>query len=240
VLRRPKAIVFDMGGVFLTAASRWEADTFALSFPEGLPEAAPFDWFLALSQACLTHYTSHPVPRPAVDMGPVIGEHLAARGIEPTAEAVRRWSAILAQWEVRPIYPHVAATLAELNALGIRLGLVSNTVFDGRLHRINFARHGILERLETTVFSAEFGWNKPHPGIFAHALDAMGVDPRDAWYVGDRPDRDVCGAHGAGMTAVLVNSAHVDAMTKAPENRPDLWVTNIASLPGIVARLSAG
>ena len=43
---------------------------------------------------------------------------------------------------------------------------------------------------------------KPDPRIFRLALDAMGVDAGDAWYVGDMPAIDVVGARRAGLRPV--------------------------------------
>jgi putative hydrolase of the HAD superfamily len=97
---------------------------------------------------------------------------------------------------------------------------------------------GILDLFEFAVFSAEFGTNKPDPSIFRHALDSMAVDAGDAWYVGDKPNRDVCGAHGVGMKAVLVDSAHHEHINDAPENVPDLRIADISELPGLLKTLT--
>jgi FMN phosphatase YigB (HAD superfamily) len=37
------------------------------------------------------------------------------------------------------------------------------------------------------------------------ALDALGLEPDDAWYVGDLPGIDVVGPLRAGMTPVLMD-----------------------------------
>jgi hypothetical protein len=48
------------------------------------------------------------------------------------------------------------------------------------------------------VDSALFGAEKPDPAIFRAALDALGVDPGEALYVGDLYEVDVLGARAAG------------------------------------------
>lgn len=238
-LPKPGALLFDMGGVLLESADSWDAASFPRSFPQGLPEDAPLDWFLDVSRRILDAYFGLPDPRPSMDPRPIIAEALARRGFEPYAEAVERWYAIVAQWEVRPLYPFVAGTLRTLHAEGYRLGLISNvlTVQDG--HRALFRDAGIHDLFEVMVFSSEFGLNKPSPSIFSHALERMGIAADCAWYIGDKPHRDVCGAHATGMTAVLVDSAYHHRIADAPENAPDLTIPDISHLPACLRRMAS-
>src|SRR5918999_252953 len=78
------------------------------------------------------------------------------------------------------------ALLEALRARGIRLGLVSNAFDPGWLLRRDLDQMGVGERLGYTVFSSEVGKRKPHPDIFRRALDALGVAPEEALFVGDR------------------------------------------------------
>ena len=238
MLHRPDAIVFDMGGVLLDPAERYDASSFTKSFPNGLPEPAPLDWFIGMSRECSEYFISLEPPRPAVDWRPFIARWLEKRAVEATDEAVARWRRIMEQWELRPLFPHVRPTLAALHAQGVRMGVVSNTLSAAEGAREHFRDGGILEFFETTVFSAEFGTNKPDPAIFCHALDTMGVAPERAWYVGDKPQRDICGAHRAGMTALLVDSAHTHRIHDAPDHYPDHRIPDITVLPELVASLS--
>jgi putative hydrolase of the HAD superfamily len=61
---------------------------------------------------------------------------------------------------------------------------------------------GLTERLDFAVFSSEVGVRKPHPQIFERALEALGVEPENALFVGDRLYEDVRGAGELGMTTV--------------------------------------
>jgi putative hydrolase of the HAD superfamily len=61
---------------------------------------------------------------------------------------------------------------------------------------------GIAQRIDFAVFSSEVGKRKPHPAIFERALDALGVAPGEAMFVGDRLYEDVRGANEVGMTSV--------------------------------------
>ena len=92
-----------------------------------------------------------------------------------------------------------------LRERGIRVGVLSNTIWTREYHRALFARDGVLDLVDGDVYSSEIPWVKPHPEAFAAALDAVGVtDPGRAVYVGDRPFEDVHGAQAAGLRAVLV------------------------------------
>lgn len=91
-------------------------------------------------------------------------------------------------------------TLRSLRARGVKLALVSN--YDSRLHRVA-AELGLAPLLDAVVVSAEVGWAKPSPRIYAAALAALGVGAGEALMVGDRPKEDAAGAAAAGLRSVL-------------------------------------
>ncbi len=95
------------------------------------------------------------------------------------------------------------AALDRLRAGGLRLGVVSNSV--GRVEEALVAA-GLRDCFEVVIDSALVGVEKPDPAIFRAALDALGVAPPEALYVGDLYDVDVVGARAAGMEAVLLVS----------------------------------
>lgn len=103
--------------------------------------------------------------------------------------------------------PGAVETLATLRERGTRIGLISNTVWPAELHLEDLEELGILPYLEHLTFSGELGFWKPNPQIFQHALNALGVAPEQAVFVGDSPREDVRGAQGVGMRAVWVRSA---------------------------------
>ncbi|HEO72320.1 MAG TPA: HAD family hydrolase [Candidatus Hydrogenedentes bacterium] len=230
---RPEAILLDMGGVLLDPADRWDAESFPLSFPNGLPEPAPLEWFLAMSEDIAKTFLALKPPRPVMDVRPFVETWLWRCKTVPTPAAVRRWLDVIEQWEVREVYEFVPGVLATLRGAGFRLGVISNTLTAGRALRAHFCRAGILDFFEMTLFSAEFGVNKPHPALFQHALDCMGLDASKAWYVGDKPQRDICGAHGVGMTTVLVDGPHADRAHDGPEYMPDLRIEDLSALPAV-------
>lgn len=91
--------------------------------------------------------------------------------------------------------------LARLRAAGLRLGVVSNS--DGRAEEA-LAAAGLRDYFDVVIDSTLAGVEKPDPAIFRAALDALGVPPAQALYVGDLYEVDVIGARAAGMPAVLL------------------------------------
>ncbi|NUM55558.1 MAG: HAD family hydrolase [Candidatus Hydrogenedentes bacterium] len=236
MLKRPEAILFDMGGVLLESVDMWTDAGFEKSYPNGLPNGASPEWFMGMSRDILARYERLPAPRPAMDLRPIIAEWLPKAGMDASAETVEDWYGVLGWWEVRPLYPFVREALKRINDMGYRIGLISNTLLTSQYHRDLFRAGGIFDLFEFMVFSAEFGANKPDPRIFRHALDAMKLDASCAWYVGDKPHRDVCGAHGVGMTAVLVDGPYEHRMSDSPAHEPDVRVRDISELPELLVK----
>jgi HAD superfamily hydrolase (TIGR01549 family) len=88
---------------------------------------------------------------------------------------------------------HLQANVSVLERLveRYRLGIVSN--FYGNLARV-CADTGIARYFDVLVDSACVGHRKPEPAIFHRALDALGVRPDSAVFVGDSLERDMAGA----------------------------------------------
>jgi HAD superfamily hydrolase (TIGR01509 family) len=99
------------------------------------------------------------------------------------------------------VRPRTVESLTKLRAAGLRLGIVSNS--DGRVDEALSAA-GLREYFDVVLDSALVGMEKPDPAIFQAALDALGVAPGEALYVGDLYEVDVVGAQAAGMEAVLL------------------------------------
>ncbi len=102
-------------------------------------------------------------------------------------------------WE---IYPEIEGALAELDRMGLALGLISN--WDERLPRL-LDGLGLSARLAAVVYSQEVGAEKPHRHIFAAALDRLELPPARVLHVGDRNRHDVEGARAVGMHALLLD-----------------------------------
>jgi putative hydrolase of the HAD superfamily len=84
-----------------------------------------------------------------------------------------------------------------------RLGVVTNGI--DRVQRARLAASGLAPFFETIVTSQGCGFAKPDPRILHVALDAMGVAPRQALYVGDDATTDGGAAREAGVRFVWMD-----------------------------------
>jgi putative hydrolase of the HAD superfamily len=127
--------------------------------------------------------------------------------------------------------------LRELRDRGIRVGVLSNTMWPRSAHERVFRRDGVLDLIDAAVYSSEIPWTKPHPEAFRAAMTAVGVDdPAACVFVGDRPYDDVHGAKRVGMRAVLIPHSEVPPFD---EVTPDAVITRLADLPAHLDAWSA-
>ncbi len=104
--------------------------------------------------------------------------------------------------QVRPVWEG-------LRERGIRVGILSNTIWSRDYHRGVFERDGVLDLIDADVYSSEIAWTKPHLKAFHASAEALGVEPSEAVYVGDRPFEDVHGSQLAGMRAIWVPHSEI-------------------------------
>jgi putative hydrolase of the HAD superfamily len=108
--------------------------------------------------------------------------------------------------------PDVAPLLRTLRTRGIRVGVLSNTMWPRALHERVFLRDNVLDLIDGSVYSSEIAWTKPHPEAFRAAMASVGVtDPATCVFVGDRPFDDIYGAKSLGMRTALIPNSTVPA-----------------------------
>jgi len=135
-------------------------------------------------------------------------------------EAIRLIEAAFTKRSAWYVFPDVMPALRAIGNAGVRMGVISNFVWGGAelIHDLELAQH-----FEALTISARVGFQKPHHGIFQHALDAMHVDPRDAIHIGDSYKADVTGARAMGIEPVLIDRGGGDpARVRDERNDPDL------------------
>jgi putative hydrolase of the HAD superfamily len=99
------------------------------------------------------------------------------------------------------LFPDTLPGLRALNA-AFALGLVSDAQRAYLDPEIDMC--GLRSLFDVIVVSSDCGYRKPDPRLFAIALRRLGTPASQAIYVGDNVERDVCGAHNAGLRAVLL------------------------------------
>jgi putative hydrolase of the HAD superfamily len=124
--------------------------------------------------------------------------------------------------------PEAADLLGYLRDNGIRVGVLSNTMWPRAWHEGIFRRDGIFDLIDGAVYTSEIDWTKPHPEAFRAAMAAVGATAAsDCVFVGDRPFEDVHGAKAVGMRAVLIPHSDVPAFESAS---PDAVISRLADL----------
>jgi putative hydrolase of the HAD superfamily len=141
----------------------------------------------------------------------------------------RLTATLLAALRFRP-YPEAPGALTALRERGLRLVVLSN--WDVSLHD-QLAATGLSALLDGAVSSAEVGVGKPHPDIYARALEMAGARAGEAVMVGDSPDTDVAGALALGIEAVIVDRGGA-AELPAGAHRVD----SLAELPALIESLA--
>ncbi|MCC7353347.1 MAG: HAD family hydrolase, partial [Anaerolineae bacterium] len=116
------------------------------------------------------------------------------------------WKEVYTDPATYRLFPDTLPTLKALRERGYRLGVISN--WDWSLPEL-LDRMGLSRHFEVIAVSARVGANKPHPAIFRHALNHLGVPPERALHVGDNPEADAEGARGVGMTGVLLDRSGI-------------------------------
>jgi FMN phosphatase YigB (HAD superfamily) len=236
-----KIVLFDMGDTLLlrnhpNLPTRLRHQNDALhtllchSYPD-IPLPAS-DEFHARLSAVLQQYRNSAVT------SEMVLEHLCREHgwpIDPADEALlTAWHAPILDDAV--VEPDIKDTLAALQALGLRLGIISNTNWRSPWRDRELAHQGILDYFPVRIYSSDLRVEKPDARIFAAALAAMGDPaPDEALYVGNSLEDDVAGGHGAGLwTAWLAPAGVTTAPVDAPV-APDIVLTALRELPAKLA-----
>ena len=158
----------------------------------------------------------------------------AAKGLELTQEQGEQlWDT----WNLggaffgRRLFDDAIEALEALRGAGYRLACVTNRSFGGPRFLEEMRDLGLTQFFEVISISCDLGYMKPHPRIFQHALDALGLEPREAVTVGDSLHADVAGAQALGMTAVW--RRRPIARQETDGVRPDFVVDELGAIPAL-------
>jgi putative hydrolase of the HAD superfamily len=188
-------VIFDYGEVI--SLSQSQADRAVIASLAGAGDHAAAERFW-------TAYSAH---RDGLDQG--------AAGVAAYWRAIARdtgatwddarvhelWAADFRSW--LSINPDIVELLADLRAGGTPLALLSNAGPDYG----SYFRHGPLGDFFTACYvSGELGLLKPHPDIYRHVLDDLGITPADAIFIDNR-ETNVAGAQALGITGHVFTDA---------------------------------
>jgi putative hydrolase of the HAD superfamily len=131
--------------------------------------------------------------------------------------------------------PEAGPMFERLRAEGIKVGVLSNTIWPREWHEGFFRRDGVLHLIDAGVYTSELPWTKPSPRAFEAAMDAVGAtDPARCVYVGDRLFDDVWGAQNAGLYAIHVPHSEIPpSQVGHSEGQPDAVASHLAEIPDL-------
>jgi putative hydrolase of the HAD superfamily len=193
----PKAVLFDL--FHTLACVPTPAASGELPIPEILG-VSDIEWQRLYYDAdvlgrCLGHVQDgvEAMRRIAHSMDPSIDETRILAAVESRR---RRFETGLIGIEAEML-----TALDRLRAAGIRTALVSDAGADDVEC---WERSPLRDRLDAIIFSYQVGVRKPDARIYKYALEAIGVRPEDALFVGDGGSDEHRGARAVGMQTVIV------------------------------------
>lgn len=131
------------------------------------------------------------------------------------------------------LMPDARETLARLSAK-YTLAMLTNGAPD--LQREKIAASGLESFFKAIAVSGEHGIGKPKPEIFHRLAAEAGVTPSEAVMVGNSLERDIAGAHNAGIVSVWIKVAGSEEQFPV---EPDYTITGLAELPGVLEKIGA-
>lgn len=203
-----RAVLFDWGGTLVRDDSlNLGAPAAAVSrFLGELPgPSVTAEQFERAFEAVLPAY-SPGVTLTSPSLEQLLPLALERLGCSPTLAALERCAQLFFECCTtgQSLFDDARALLASLRYRGYGTAIVTNTIFPARLLRDQLRQLGVAGYIDAIVTSADEGFDKPHPAPFLRALDALGVKPHDALFVGDTPATDIAGARAAGIPAVVL------------------------------------
>jgi putative hydrolase of the HAD superfamily len=219
---RIRAVIFDWGGTLtpwhtVDPAEQWAVFARAVHRDDDPASADLAARILAAEDAAWQRARTGQGSAHMDDLLREVGLDPADSAREAALTAYRQF------WEPHTLTDEQVRPLWEgLRERGIRVGILSNTIWSRDYHRGVFERDGVLDLIDADVYSSEIAWTKPHPQAFRMAAAALGVEPSEAVYVGDRPFEDVHGSQAAGMRAIWVPHSEIPlAQQVSVEVTPD-------------------
>jgi putative hydrolase of the HAD superfamily len=226
-----RAVIFDWGGTL----TRWHDIDFhaeSLALARAVVDA---DHEVHVSQARL-HAANQAIWGRSRDhqQSATVADLFAEAGLDHDPDLL---TAYYDFWEPHTqTDPEVGPLWEQLRSAGIKVGVLSNTIWPRAWHEGFFRRDGVLGLVDGDVYTSEIAWTKPSPHAFRAALEAVGVeDPATAVYVGDRLFDDVYGAQHAGLRAIHVPHSRIPAeQVGHTEGEPDAVAHRLAEVAEIV------
>jgi HAD superfamily hydrolase (TIGR01549 family) len=119
-----------------------------------------------------------------------------------------------------------------------KVGLISNFTHAPVIYS-SLRLLGISTFFNAVVVSGEVGWRKPSPKIFEDALNRLGIEAKEAVYIGDSPIEDIKGGKEAGLKTIFVPS-QFNTLKDLVESqqKPDFITRDLESILSVLAEIT--
>jgi putative hydrolase of the HAD superfamily len=184
-------ILFDVGGVLLT--NGWDHHERALAMEKFALDAAGFE-------------ARHAAVYPDWELGAITGKYYLNATVfnEPREFSRGDFFSFMLSLS-KPLPDGAMDILKELAAAHkCLLGALNNEARETNVYRLR--EFGLRACFDVVLSSCYIGLRKPHPAIYARALDILGRPPQRVLFIDDR-EENVAGAAAAKMTAIRFEGA---------------------------------
>ncbi|MEI6453750.1 MAG: HAD family hydrolase [Actinomycetes bacterium] len=164
-------------------------------------------------------------------------------GIDITGVAhLRALSVYLDFWAPHTLaYPDAIELFRGLRTDGLRIGILSNTLWPRNHHFEVFERDNLAEFIDAAAYTSEMTVAKPHSEAFRSIARSLGTTTLQSVFVGDRIWEDIHGSQQVGMKAIWIpHSTIPDVEAVHTKTVPDAIAYELIEVLEIVRRWRAG
>lgn len=152
-------------------------------------------------------------------------DHLALDRLDLADEMADTFTSV--RFEAAHVFPGALDTLQELKRRGVRLAMITNGASDVQWEKIK--RFELEPYFEAILVEGDLGFGKPDPRVYRCALDALGLEPSEAWMVGDNLHWDVAAPQRLGIYSIW-NDHRKQGLPKDSPVVPDRVIHAISEL----------
>lgn len=230
-----KAVAFDWGGTLtpwhdVDLLDRWL--TFAKLYePERAPELAQ-----SLYNAELARWSHQFDTQGEVGTG-AMEAMFHENGVDTSSpEYFTALDAYLKAWEPNTwTDPEALPLLEELKGRGIKLAVLSNTMWPRRFHESVLERDGVLHLFDYLLFTSETVAAKPHRTVFTDVLYNLDAQANETAFVGDRLFDDIHGAQTVGMRGIWIPHSNIPAKESTDLGiSPDATIQKLSEIISVI------
>jgi putative hydrolase of the HAD superfamily len=125
------------------------------------------------------------------------------------------------------VFPGAHDAIDALKALGVKLALVTNGA--AGTQRAKVERFALAHRFDHIQIEGEHGFGKPDERAYLHAMQALGVEARDTWMIGDNLEWEVVAPQRLGIYAIWIDT-HGEGLPPDSVIKPDRIIRSLTEL----------